>query len=1510
MADNKKNQLSASDIATLKTAIQKAVADGDTGVREYLTSIKDGLKDQSRSFTSVLKLIQSGLIDIGNNSNAVSKLLHAVANSKDNTTNSIIQVLQSNKLLTEDNLKKVQSFLDKSKINNIELDLKSNADFKHIVNVIKEIDVLHGKIKNNSESISDTMMNNSDLIDETLGNLLLFHKQLERLSAEYEKHGIINEIISVNISDSVDASKQLLSVASEYIDMMSGTQLPLISVDSLLDDYNNLKSEIESNQINVLNENLPFKAAAVKLGDAFTSELNNINDIIVEIQENLITGIAGARGLITNLGDGGEIKSLIDINTFTELDPVMFSLQKKDIEAIGNSFKQLAEYNNLILISTKEQKDLDLEKLQYAEKIVSEHIKLGKLKDGQLKNSEDVKEYLKNYINDLQTDLNLLSDKDKLLFQIYSSAVAVAEVQKKTVDLSNRELQLISKYRDSLIKISDVQSHILDQTELTLNSLPQWMQSMIGTDNIVKNLRLSATKAFEAMQNDLFNPTNPKTFFESINTYAKTFTDTLLGSISKGTLLLGVFALLGIAAYNTMGNVKNISEQLGISKKEAYKLYDSMLLMQAAAGNIAVTQERILELQQANIEKYGKLIDLTTEQGKELVQYGSLMSSAYGIAVSEAYDMISIFKQLGADDALANNLASATLEAATLAKISPKIIAKDLIEGAEEVSIYFGNMPEAAAKAAINIRRLGSNVKKVGEQMQSTWNIEQFMTDMYEVAQLTGAGINLSAVFDAGISGDMEKFQEELHSALGSLDELNNYSPQAQKKIASAIGMSVTEMKNMMKMSEMNLNLTEAENSALQGQLDKMGDITGMSKSDLEAKAKQFAATEAMNVAWGKITATLTRAMLPIIEVISDILVALSPVIDVIGFGFKLIGLAIKPFMPILKSISWVLGQISDVVSFLFGKFDKGISIVEGLSGALSEPVKIIGSGILLTTVLWGKWAGIGKLLLGIFTAPLTMLKSMVGMTGKMGGMFSNMMPTNMKESVLGKMIPEKLKESVLGKTFKGGQFMPGGERAPAGGATKGGILSTIKDKLTGGATTGAEPKGAGLSEKLTESLKGQFDKSKTMVAESGKKLTDGIKSAYSSISTFIKDGLKTVGDSIKSGLDFIKDILGKLADAIMEPLKKMGEGVGEILENILGGIGNGLSKFGPKALMGATSLVVVSGALWVTAKAMKEFNAVEWGSVGKGIITLGALAGIGMLLGGSSAMMLLGALSMAALGAALIPTAFALQMFNDVEWGSIGKGIVALLAFSAAAAGLSIIAPLMITGSVAIATLGAALTVFGAGIYVAAIGMEKISNTSEVMLDSLSNLGSINPINLLGIATGLTAIGASLLAFNLLASGGGLMAMFTGDPISKINELAKAAPAITLLATSFALLVETLKDYIGIASDIPTANIKQIESISKDVNINNKVEANTTPQIPTISDITKNVEDSSYENISNTTNYTNNNNAFGSNSKVESLLKQLISVMEASVNNPVPAVIGSDQVPILAKKIKSFNNR
>jgi hypothetical protein len=269
---------------------------------------------------------------------------------------------------------------------------------------------------------------------------------------------------------------------------------------------------------------------------------------------------------------------------------------------------------------------------------------------------------------------------------------------------------------------------------------------------------------------------------------------------------------------------------------------------------------------------------------------------------------------------------------------------------------------------------------------------------------------------------------------------------------------------------------------------------------------------------------------------------------------------------------------------------------------------------------------------------------------------------------------------AIIGLIALGAAFDYINKKVPILGTVLGTVLALmtaiwIKSKMTGEEMSGGIMKGAkGMASKLKDKLSGG-----------------------------LKDKLSGGGDDKGGGM------VKKAKEKFTGGGDKKGKGGGKPL-------GGMFDKFdAKKALGGAAALLIISAALWVTAKALQEFSKVSWGDMGKaGVALLGlvlVLAGIGaiMMSGVGALAIIAGAAAMLIMAAALLVLGIAIQ--------AIGKG------FDMLAQGLGSFLPIITT----LAPMANAMFVLAGAFIALGLSMAALAIGALALLPALPVLIALN---------------------------------------------------------------------------------------------------------------------------------------------------------------------------------------
>lgn len=703
------------------------------------------------------------------------------------------------------------------------------------------------------------------------------------------------------------------------------------------------------------------------------------------------------------------------------------------------------------------------------------------------------------------------------------------------------------------------------------------------------------------------------------------------------------------------------------------------------------------------------------------------------------------------------------------------------LKASSAVTYNLRQNPKAIADAAFHAAKLNMTLDEIASAAEQTLNFESSIQDQLTYQAMSGKEINIDAYQQAALRGDTVTSARELNNLIAKHGPGLKNNVLLQEAFAKSVGigkdklleaMTATDLarqmgedrndveKQLQALQRKGLTLEEASNElakeGLAGSLAKSKRAEAMSRA-LEdfrdymatrlwplfkavfspANIKMFMSVisgmRPVFVELGKaITAFFSPksagAMTDIIKndvmpAILDMAKMLTEVAGVAGealFGIiKSLGPIIKKdIIPIFKMLGGIIRDLAPTVGTLIKSFAGGLAKIFSKIGEHKEDIKsfieILAKGL---TNVFGfvadhlKEIAITLVAFKAVSAVRSLKSAILGSPGS-----SAMNPMYVKNVGVGG----------IGGGITGGGVGKGGAVAAAGG----GIMSQIKGFLgMGGAASAAAEKSTSFADKRKMVLERQ--------AAGG-----GLAG---------KAAARSAGDSVGAA--------GSVAG-------KAGAGAGA-------GV-SGASKFGDIAggmLKGAAALLVLSGALYVAAKAFQEFSDVDWEDFGKGVAALAVLGTTAYLLSRVKKDMLEGAIAIGILGAALIPAAKAFQMFNEVDPSSLLKAAGALTILGVAA---GILAPLvetgvLLAGAAGIAVLGLSLLPLAAALNLAEPGLIALGDIFSKVLagippiinaiaDGLVRLATeANPLALIALGTGLSALAVGVGALGLAAASAGM---------------------------------------------------------------------------------------------------------------------------------------------------------
>jgi len=822
---------------------------------------------------------------------------------------------------------------------------------------------------------------------------------------------------------------------------------------------------------------------------------------------------------------------------------------------------------------------------------------------------------------------------------------------------------------------------------------------------------------------------------------------------------------------------KGIQAQTGLASVQAYDLYKNALSAQTAFHNQLSTIEDIIAVQTAYIQQYGRFSQLTDTT---LVQISDA-AKVFGYAAETASQLQGTFMELGADESIAGNMQVAVGNLAKANKLAPGVIAKDLVDNSEYLATNFAGMPIEAAKAAIEVRKLGYSLSQAAKTQDHLFDVQGSLTAQMEASVAMGKLIDVSAARNYALQGDTVKMMQEISKQSGTYAEFQKASVPQRMLLAKAFGMEVGELQKSLYIREKLTGLSEEEQKYALDHLKTLDGVEKMSAGQLKSEISKAQQAERFDVALSKIKNALIIAVLPLVEALVPVLETASNIISAMALFIKGVGLAFYIVGYIIEGLLMPLQFINDII-------DDGLAgAVKKFGNSFANPLDAI--------------AKVSLAVIGIGTAfkALSNIKF-----GNITSMFKNLFNMDTLKS-----IPAKAK-GIFDKVR--GAF----------GGSKAGVTPTVG----GQAPTPPTVEGT-VKDKLNEGIQDSSQTADKIKPKSGQNIKDFLKNLAAGL------GYMGKGKVLLGAVNLIPTSVGFIA---MTPavigMKALSLVDGEAFKKTLQGVASGLRSMGSgKVALGTLSLISASVGFIAAIPAVvgiKAMSLVDGDALKK---TLQGVASGLRSMGTSKVLLGSVALVLASIGfIAAIPAAI---------------GMAALgLAAPAAAVGLTVLGTALATfGSImmsGVAILGLAILLasavaLGYALSLAAPAIQAFASSLESM-----SMERVLAIGLLGPALIVFAASAATASLGLMAASIGFAAFalsfgYFGDKVLQYSDpISQLSDSILSLANSFKALQSV--DMSKISTNVKTLGDVSVKSnATVDTKINsNPIKTKNTSNVDT----------------------------------------------------------------------------
>lgn len=837
-----------------------------------------------------------------------------------------VNVLQQRAKLTQDEIRKIKDLADgealygrristnrESAENAIKSTLKTEAISKVIYEVTKDTSDVFEDIYETTVNIT----NSSQELSDTFYDIWDVSKHLKKLSKN----------LAQNLGPSVDFSKALGHELGDSADAMNHIQRSAQLANSLFIPFENT----------IKSAGTEIDAIAKNLG----SESFNIDG---RVNLNYSEAVQASKSVLADLQDDfEEYKAVVSSKLQTNITAQLEILPNYDPETAKQQSKELVNY----MIGATAA----------AQKLVESTDFTGSFEDA-------FNQILKNAPKNIQDVYAALNKEAQGSLLASAESIKQIDLAIQNFDATINGLAKIetSGLRKQLIGIEVASKGIVDSLKQGSKVLPEWIRTLGGVDNafikLEESIQTGLNKALQTATQEGAG------FF----TISKAFLSEFIPGIGQATqmmgLLLNPFVLIAAAIGGLVAltlkwsaGISEYADEMGVSLTTATELMDVSKQLLTQTDNIGVSQEDINSVLKKQIELYGRLEGGSAAAAIKSVEFAEKLGDAFGVSAGEAYGVVQQFKLLGADDTAAKNISYVLAQSADLMGIPFGDIAKDLAENSEFIAEHFNGLPADAAKALIQVKRLGLSFKGLASAMDKSLDIGSFTQDMTELYIMTQGKGDLSKFFDLRFDpgATAEDRAKAIANAFDDMVASGQANEFTMKKFADSVGIPAEELMRGNKIREMTKRglLDKKKEEILLKNINKLSDAQLDNADVALATAENFRVEEEFNMLLQKAKLAIMKELVPLFKSMKEFIFenkdALKGVLTIAVSLGKIVAGILKPFVAIAELLTGDIGGAVKMVSSSFSSWQSGL-------GA------IITSLVLLPKIFQTIWSWVSKI--------------------------------------------------------------------------------------------------------------------------------------------------------------------------------------------------------------------------------------------------------------------------------------------------------------------------------------------------------------------------------------------------------------------------------------------------------------------------------------------------------------------------------------------------------------------
>jgi hypothetical protein len=424
--------------------------------------------------------------------------------------------------------------------------------------------------------------------------------------------------------------------------------------------------------------------------------------------------------------------------------------------------------------------------------------------------------------------------------------------------------------------------------------------------------------------------------------------------------IIGAVVAAALKSFTDLeASAKDFRDTTGMTNTQMNGIRDQANRLTGQFASAGVNAEKVFNTVAALKSEFSDI----TSFGDEVVASITLLNTNFGVSSESAAKVQGVFEQIGGlSSETAASVQMQVAQMANLAGVAPAKIFEDIADSAEIASTLFQGDVESLTKAAIEARRLGSNLKSVAATSEHLLDFQSNIGDELVAATFVGGQFSLTQARSLAAAGKHVDAQKEVLRQLQRSGDFRKKDYFTQQQMAKAAGMSVEDINKQLNAQEKLNSLTSEQRKIAEDAISQGLDISDINKDQLSSQVSQFAKQQEMQDSVEKlsnsfmgIAAAVGTALVPALD---GVMAVISPIAQVIGsiFGFFaeipgffpaiIAGLTTMYIMTKRQAISSFFSAIPEIFRTFAGiPFGLGIPLavgaVAGLASLMSKPPAI-----------------------------------------------------------------------------------------------------------------------------------------------------------------------------------------------------------------------------------------------------------------------------------------------------------------------------------------------------------------------------------------------------------------------------------------------------------------------------------------------------------------------------------------------------------------------------------------